>query len=107
MLYCAFFVKESKTNYNKEKIEIQMTEKTQDDGDQGKELEAYDGTVVKTKGRMFCEMFQFENLKQGVASVLKKRGHYKRSLILLLIFGFELEIVFLGGYWSSHFFYLR
>jgi PCFT/HCP family folate transporter-like MFS transporter 1/3 len=105
VLYCAFFVKESKT-IRQEKIEKRMSEQTQDHCDEGKELEEAN-EMVKTKGRIFCEMFQLESFKQGFATVLKKRGHYKRSLLLILILGFVLEIFFFGGLWSSHFLFLR
>ena len=46
-------------------------------------------------------------MTDGLRAVWKKRDYYKRSIIILLIVTFELEIFAMNGKWSSLYLYLR
>ena len=53
------------------------------------------------------DFFRIQHVKDGFAAVLKKRDHYKRAIIILLLVSFELEIFALNGKWSSFYLFFR
>lgn len=61
----------------------------------------------KTSGHSVGEFFNIRNLKEGFITVLKKREYSKRTLIILVILAFELEIFALRGQWGNTYLFLR
>ena len=106
ILYCIFFVKDSRI-IRKERIQLQKNEERENSLSFEQESVEIEDAMTKNKNNSCREMFQLNNLRELVTSITKKRSHHKRTIIILLILAFELEIFWLQGVWSSQFLYLR
>ncbi|TRY71632.1 hypothetical protein TCAL_14873 [Tigriopus californicus] len=65
-------------------------------------------TRVKiTKKQMFTSLFDINNVKRGFRALTKKRKGNLRTIVILMVFCFEMEMFINVGEWSNTYLFLR
>ena len=118
VLYCIFFVKDSRIIRDQRIItdlEEKLNDKDLEDNEAKAKLETeldklkkiQEGGTTNSSQNSFKDFFRTAAIKESVRAVLRKREHYKRAIIIMLIVTFELEIFAMNGKWSALYLYLR
>ena len=115
ILYCVFFVKNSRIiqdrNFGKEVEEpgnnqftSEMIIDERDDANRKSTTKRQANRITKLLSH---SANTFVDIVLGFVSLVKGRKNKERTILILLVIGFVLEVFFLNGFWSSHFLFLR
>ena len=115
ILYCIIFVKDNRIkqdrNFGKEAEQPSSRELTSDMIIDEKVYVNRKNTTKSQANRIsnFLSLSAntFVDIVRGFVSLVNGRKNKERTILVLLVIGFVLEVFFLNGFWSSHFLFLR
>lgn len=115
ILYCIIFVRDNRTkqdrNFGKEAEQPSSSELTSDKIIDEKVYVNRKNTSKIQPNRisklLSLSANTFVDIVRGFVSLVNGRKNKERTILVLLVIGFVLEVFFLNGFWSSHFLFLR
>ena len=99
MLYIMFFVRDS--------IKIREARLARERSARGQVEVKAEPLRKYTRGEKFKALFDLTNLKAGFRALFAKRNGNLRTMLLLMVVCFEMEMFINVGEWSSGYLYLR